>query len=205
MEWRVRLRKTESRIWFSISSWVSWELYLSLFFSAWFHFRNGRRERGREGAASARAGKKVFFVPCSLSLSVSILGKRMEQKHAFSFVLMTYTHFFLPIFYWYFLPFKIEKNNSISWTSGKYRKDFLISSCSAVYCTQQLKVTASAKRCLVAVESPWKIGKEGEGLHCMGKHRMYVGWLPNIFGGSGRRGQSTIFPHKIERKEWWLI
>ncbi len=138
MECRVRLRKTESRIWFSISSWVSRELYLSLFFSAWFHFRNGRRERGREGAASARAGKKFFLFP-ALSLWVSILGKRMEQKHAFSFVLLTYTHFFLPIFYWYFLPFKIEKNNSISWTSGKYRKDFLISSCSVVNCTANVR------------------------------------------------------------------
>ena len=76
--------------------------------------KKGERERGRSCLCQGR--KKVFFVPCSLSLSVSILGKRMEQIHAFSFVLMTYTHFFLPIFYWYFLPLKIEKNNSISLT-----------------------------------------------------------------------------------------
>ncbi len=79
----------------------------------------------------------------------------MEQKHDFSFVLLTYTHFFLPIFSWSFLPFKIEKNNFDIWEIQKRFPDFVLFG-GKLYgkCTQQLKVTASAKRCLVAVESP---------------------------------------------------
>ncbi len=94
--------------------------------------KKGERERG---SCLCQTRKKSFFCSLlSLSLSVSILGKRMEQKHAFPFVLLTYTHF-SPDFLLVFMPFKIEENNSISWTSGKYRKDFLISSCSVVNCT----------------------------------------------------------------------